>query len=107
MPRPESLFDRPASLLIAANAPDEPPRPGGSAAWFAVQSRLDHDTAHDLNGFDRTPGTPSRTAIAGRAGQTSMRIGVPKLKKMGSRYLFICLYARLEKLSSRGVYKRG
>lgn len=35
--------------------------------------------------------------------------GVPKLKikEMGSRYLFICLYIWLEKHLSRGDYKRG
>jgi dolichol-phosphate mannosyltransferase len=34
--------------------------------------------------------------------------GVPKLKikEMGSRYLFICLYVWLEKHLSRGDYKR-
>lgn len=36
------------------------------------------------------------------------RTGVPKLKikEMGSRYLFICLYVWLEKYFSRGDYKR-
>jgi dolichol-phosphate mannosyltransferase len=36
------------------------------------------------------------------------RSGVPKLKikEMGSRYLFICLYIWLEKHLSRGDYKR-
>lgn len=37
------------------------------------------------------------------------RTGVAKLKiqEMGSRYLFICLYLWLEKLLSRGDYKKG
>jgi dolichol-phosphate mannosyltransferase len=37
------------------------------------------------------------------------RTGVPKLKikEMGSRYLFICLYVWLEKYFSRGDYKRA
>ena len=37
------------------------------------------------------------------------RTGAPKLKikEMGSRYLFICLYIWLEKHLSRGDYKRG
>jgi dolichol-phosphate mannosyltransferase len=37
------------------------------------------------------------------------RTGVPKLKikEMGSRYLFICLYIWLEKYLSRGDYRRG
>jgi dolichol-phosphate mannosyltransferase len=36
------------------------------------------------------------------------RSGVPKLKmkEMGSRYLFICLYVWLEKYFSRGDYRR-
>ena len=36
------------------------------------------------------------------------RSGIPKLKikEMGSRYLFICLYAWLEKYFSRGDYKK-
>jgi dolichol-phosphate mannosyltransferase len=37
------------------------------------------------------------------------RTGAPKLKirEMGSRYLFICLYVWLEKYFSRGDYKKG
>jgi dolichol-phosphate mannosyltransferase len=37
------------------------------------------------------------------------RTGTPKLKikEMGSRYLFICLYVWLEKYFSRGDYRRG
>jgi dolichol-phosphate mannosyltransferase len=37
------------------------------------------------------------------------RSGTPKLKvkEMGSRYLFICLYVWLEKYFSKGDYKRG
>jgi dolichol-phosphate mannosyltransferase len=37
------------------------------------------------------------------------RAGEPKLKikEMGSRYLFICLYIWLEKYFSRGDYKRS
>jgi len=37
------------------------------------------------------------------------RTGVPKLKikEMGSRYLFICLYVWLEKYFSRGDYRAG
>lgn len=37
------------------------------------------------------------------------RTGAPKLKikEMGSRYLFICLYIWLEKYLSRGDYRRG
>jgi dolichol-phosphate mannosyltransferase len=37
------------------------------------------------------------------------RTGEPKLKikEMGSRYLFICLYVWLEKYFSRGDYRRG
>ena len=36
------------------------------------------------------------------------RTGVPKLKikEMGSRYLFICLYVWLEKYFSRGDYRK-
>jgi len=36
------------------------------------------------------------------------RTGAPKLKlrEMGSRYLFICLYVWLEKYFSRGDYKK-
>jgi dolichol-phosphate mannosyltransferase len=36
------------------------------------------------------------------------RAGVPKLKlkEMGSRYLFICLYVWLEKYFSRGDYRK-
>ena len=36
------------------------------------------------------------------------RTGVPKLKirEMGSRYLFICLYVWLEKYFSRGDYMK-
>jgi len=36
------------------------------------------------------------------------RAGTPKLKikEMGSRYLFICLYVWLEKYFSRGDYRR-
>jgi dolichol-phosphate mannosyltransferase len=36
------------------------------------------------------------------------RTGTPKLKikEMGSRYLFICLYVWLEKYFSRGDYKK-
>lgn len=37
-----------------------------------------------------------------RSGQAKL-----KLKEMGSRYLFICLYVWLEKHFSRGDYKRG
>ena len=35
-------------------------------------------------------------------------VGAPKLKikEMGSRYLFICLYIWLEKYFSKGDYKR-
>ena len=37
------------------------------------------------------------------------RVGTPKLKikEMGSRYLFICLYVWLEKYFSRGDYRKG
>jgi dolichol-phosphate mannosyltransferase len=37
------------------------------------------------------------------------RHGVAKLKirEMGSRYLFICLYVWLEKYFSRGDYRKG
>jgi dolichol-phosphate mannosyltransferase len=37
------------------------------------------------------------------------RAGVPKLKikEMGSRYLFICLYVWLEKYFSRGDYRKN
>ena len=43
--------------------------------------------------------------------ETSLRnrlTGAPKLKikEMGSRYLFICLYIWLEKYFSRGDYKK-
>jgi dolichol-phosphate mannosyltransferase len=51
-----------------------------------------------------------------RARQTSStfhwrnpRTGVPKLKikEIGSRYLFICLYVWLEKYFSRGDYRKS
>jgi dolichol-phosphate mannosyltransferase len=37
-----------------------------------------------------------------RVGETKL-----KIKEMGSRYLFICLYVWLEKYFSRGDYKRA
>jgi hypothetical protein len=45
----------------------------------------------------------------GSSGRRNRWAGEPKLKikEMGSRYLFICLYVWLEKYFSRGDYKRS
>ena len=65
--------------------------------------------------FNLTVELPLKTIVRGYR-WTSMpnsyrnrQTGLPKLKikEMGSRYLFICLYIWLEKHLSRGDYKRG
>jgi dolichol-phosphate mannosyltransferase len=64
--------------------------------------------------FNLTVEIPLKTIVRGYSWTVipitwrNRRSGVPKLKlkEMGSRYLFICLYVWLEKYFSRGDYKR-
>ncbi len=64
--------------------------------------------------FNLTVELPLKTIVRGYSWTVipitwrNRRSGVPKLKlkEMGSRYLFICLYVWLEKYFSRGDYKR-
>jgi dolichol-phosphate mannosyltransferase len=63
--------------------------------------------------FNLTVELPLKTMVRGYSWTTmpitwrNRRTGVPKLKikEMGSRYLFICLYVWLEKYFSRGDYR--
>ena len=65
--------------------------------------------------FNLTVELPLKTIVRGYSWTVipitwrNRRTGVPKLKikEMGSRYLFICLYVWLEKYFSRGDYRRG
>ncbi|MGI8482285.1 MAG: glycosyltransferase family 2 protein [Chthoniobacterales bacterium] len=64
--------------------------------------------------FNLTVELPLKAIVRGYSWTTlpitwrNRRSGIPKLKikEMGSRYLFICLYVWLEKYFSRGDYKR-
>ena len=64
--------------------------------------------------FNLTVELPLKTIVRGYSWTVipitwrNRRTGVPKLKikEMGSRYLFICLYVWLEKYFSRGDYRR-
>ncbi len=64
--------------------------------------------------FNLTVEIPLKTIVRGYSWTVipiswrNRRTGVPKLKlkEMGSRYLFICLYVWLEKYFSRGDYRR-
>ncbi len=65
--------------------------------------------------FNLTVELPLKTIVRGYSWTVipitwrNRRTGVPKLKikEMGSRYLFICLYVWLEKYFSRGDYRRS
>jgi dolichol-phosphate mannosyltransferase len=65
--------------------------------------------------FNLTVELPLKTIVRGYSWTVTpitwrnRRTGQPKLKikEMGSRYLFICLYVWLEKYFSRGDYRRG
>jgi len=65
--------------------------------------------------FNLTVEIPLKTIVRGYSWTVipitwrNRRSGVPKLKikEMGSRYLFICLYVWLEKYFSRGDYRRS
>jgi dolichol-phosphate mannosyltransferase len=64
--------------------------------------------------FNLTVELPLKAIVRGYSWTTipitwrNRRTGVPKLKikEMGSRYLFICLYLWLEKYFSRGDYRK-